>query len=195
MHHNWVEAKRKLPWLALKQCFLTLNLFGVSISFFHRKRQQDLVNSHGNFQVSVEIHQNDMTREKSASFPEFEIWRNLSEGQISYPQTNPIHGQTVIGEEKFLELWASGMSEDILAQASCLNFVSLRRYDDLKMPLIREFQRWFWRNSPLSFYGEFWDFMLLWGDLQKIYKSHNNDGDIFWKPAKIPTFWCILCGG
>ena len=136
-----------------------------------------------------------MTREKSGSFPEFEIWRNLSEGQISYPQTNPIHGQMVIDEKKILELWASGVSEDILAQASCLNFASLRRYDDSNMPLITEIKRWFWTNSPLTFYGEFSDFVLVWGDLPKFYKSHNNDSDIFWKPAKMPTFWCIICVG
>lgn len=35
--------------------------------------QQALVNSDGSFQGSVEIHQEDMTREKSASFPECEI--------------------------------------------------------------------------------------------------------------------------
>ena len=135
-----------------------------------------------------------MMREKSASFPEFEIWRNLSEGRISYPQTNPIHGQMVIDEKKILELWASGVSEDILGQASCFNFASLRRYDDSNMPLITEIQRWFWTNSPLTFYGEFSDFVLVWGDLPKFYKSHNIDCDIFGKPAKIPTFWCIICG-
>ncbi|KAL3993437.1 C-X-C motif chemokine 12 [Sarotherodon galilaeus] len=34
-----------------------------------------------------------------------------------------------------------GVSEDILAQASCLNFASLGRYDDSKMPLITEIKR------------------------------------------------------
>ena len=125
-----------------------------------------------------------MTREKSGSFPEFEIWRNLSEGRISYPQTSLTHFRTVIGEKEILELWASGVSEDILGQALCLNFASLRRYDDSNMPLITEIKRWFWTNSPLTFYGEFSDFVLLWGDLPKFYKSHNNDGDIFGKPAK-----------